>query len=125
MEAYCYQLMFSRSGLTQAPRLPATELAEHCYSFMFSYCPAIEEAPVLPAYTLADKCYMGMFQSSPNLTRIEVHAADISAPNCTTNWMLDTAPHGTFLCPADNPWPSNRSCNGIPKGWKVQAMDKT
>ncbi len=124
LETLCYSLMFSRTPIQKSPALPATRMADKCYAYMFAYCPALEEAPVLPADTLAMRCYMGMFQSASSLSRIEVHATDFSAPDCTTNWLLDAAQHGTFICPGSSHYLTGRSIHGIPKGWEVQDMDK-
>jgi hypothetical protein len=50
--------MFSGcSALTTAPELPATELADNCYSYMFSGCTSLTQSPELPATKLASSCY--------------------------------------------------------------------
>jgi hypothetical protein len=42
---YCYYYMFSHcTSLTQAPELPATELASNCYHYMFVYCDSLTQA---------------------------------------------------------------------------------
>jgi hypothetical protein len=41
--------------------LPATDLAEGCYSYMFYFCSSLTAAPKLSATTLASYCYVGMF----------------------------------------------------------------
>ena len=61
------------SVLTSAPELPATKLAESCYSNMFSGCTSLTSAPKLPATTLAVGCYSNMFNGCTSLT---------SAPHC-------------------------------------------
>ena len=62
MKSYCYAMMFyGCTGLTSAPELPATSLADHCYLEMFERCTALEEAPELPAVDLAESCYSYMF----------------------------------------------------------------
>ena len=123
LETSCYHLMFTRTALQKAPELPATSLANECYAYMFAYCSDLEQAPVLPAESLVEKCYMGMFQSCSRLSQVEVHATQVSAPECTTNWMLDTQPHGTLRCPAASPWlGAERSADTIPKGWEVQVI---
>ncbi len=58
----CYSDMFEGcTSLTKAPVLPATNLADNCYWCMFNGCTSLTEAPVLPATNLADNCYCGMF----------------------------------------------------------------
>ena len=124
LDICCYMMMFAHTALQKAPVLPATQLAEKCYAYMFSYCPDLERGPVLPAATLEEKCYMGMFQSDSRLSYVEVHASDISAQDCTTNWMLDTPARGTFVCRTDSLWVSNRSHHGVPKGWEIKEMEQ-
>ena len=58
LEPGCYQNMFlGCTGLTQAPELPATILAEACYAGMFYGCTGLTQAPELPATTLKENCY--------------------------------------------------------------------
>ena len=65
---YCYQQMFSGcTGLAQAPALPATTLANYCYENMFKRCAALTQIPALPATTLANYCYRYMFDSCTSL----------------------------------------------------------
>ena len=54
--------------LTQAPELPATTLADNCYSYMFNTCASLVTAPALPATTLSRECYTAMFQGCTGLT---------------------------------------------------------
>ena len=64
----CYSAMFEGcSVLTSAPELPAKTLAYSCYSYMFNNCTSIESAPTLPATTLAAYCYNSMFSGCTNL----------------------------------------------------------
>ena len=71
MGVNCYREMFSNcTGLTQAPDLPATTLAEGCYWSMFSNCTGLTQAPDLPATTLAHSCYRNMFQMCTSLTQV-------------------------------------------------------
>ena len=65
----CYTIMFQRcTSLTSAPKLPATTLTEGCYSFMFQGCTSLTTAPELPAITLAQSCYQDMFSDCRSLT---------------------------------------------------------
>lgn len=65
----CYSYMFSNCpSLTIAPELPATILANDCYYNMFGYCSSLTTAPALPATTLAEYCYRYMFQDCTALT---------------------------------------------------------
>ena len=67
---YCYSYMFYNCiNLTTALELPATTLAIYCYNGMFNGCTSLTTAPSeLPATTLADYCYNGMFNGCTSLT---------------------------------------------------------
>ena len=66
---HCYTSMFSNcTNLTAAPELPATTLAYACYNQMFSKCTSLTAAPELPATTLTESCYRGMFSNCTSLT---------------------------------------------------------
>ena len=68
MSENCYTRMFQNcTSLSEAPSLPATELAKFCYSAMFSGCTSLSEAPALPAKKLADWCYSAMFKGCTSL----------------------------------------------------------
>ena len=118
LAAFCYGEMFSDcTGLTTAPELPATTLNYCCYQGMFKDCTGLTTAPELPATTLAEDCYKKMFSGCTNLASVTCKATDISASDCTTDWLKDVAAKGTFT-PADNTvaWVKD-SPNGIPTGW--------
>ena len=116
----CCQEMFSRcTSLTTAPELPATTLAAHCYHNMFNGCTSLTTAPELPATTLAESCYQQMFLNCSSLSSIKCLATDISAYNCTTNWVDGVAASGTFTKAASmSSWTTG--VNGMPSGWSVE-----
>ena len=71
---YCYRAMFSwATYLTKAPALPATNLAQGVYWYMFESC-AITEAPELLAETLVQECYGHMFTTCSSLNFIKCMA---------------------------------------------------
>ena len=112
----CYSSMFSGcKKLTTAPELPATTLADYCYIGMFYGCTSLTTAPELPATTLVDGCYYGMFQNCSSLNSITVYANDISALNCTTDWLSGVASSGTFRNLGSATY--SRDTSGIPTGW--------
>ena len=119
LTASCYQEMFANNpSLTAAPELPAMTLAPNCYYSMFSGT-AITRAPDLPAKTLVNNCYYGMFENCNSLTYIKCLATDISAADCTKNWVNGVASAGTFVRDGNmNDWEIN-SINGIPEGWTI------
>ena len=116
----CYSSMFNGcTSLTTAPALPATTLALFCYNSMFAVCTSLTTAPELPATTLGRSCYDSMFYKCTKLNYIKCLATDISATNCTSNWVSGVASTGTFVKAADmTSWKTDTS--GIPRGWTVQ-----
>ncbi len=78
---FCNLFSFCTS-LTQAPALPATTLADECYSYMFSGCTSLTQAPVLPATTLVDECYYKMFSGCTSLTQAPELPATTLATSC-------------------------------------------
>ena len=145
LEYQCYNSMFyGCKSLTQAPALPATTLANRCYYYMFKGCSSLSTAPALPATTLAQDCYNSMFDGCTSLTispelpaeilysgcysymfygctklkYIKCLATDISATNCTTDWVNGVAATGTFVKSLNmSEWTTG--INGIPTGWTV------
>ena len=91
------------SVLTSAPELPATTLADNCYSFMFYGCTSLTSAPELKATTLAGSCYDNMFYGCTSLTSAPELKATTLAVSCY-NYMfsgctkLSTV---TMLAPSD------------------------
>ena len=118
---YCYDGMFSQCyGLTTAPVLPATTLANYCYDAMFNQCTGLTAAPELPATTLANYCYRSMFYECFNISYIKCLATNISASNCTSQWVAGVqTTSGTFVKNANmSSWTTG--FNGIPSNWTVQ-----
>ncbi len=119
----CYNAMFKEcASLTSAPALPATTLEVNCYSAMFEGCTSLTKAPDLPATTLADLCYRQMFTGCTALKEIKCLATDISASDCTTDWVKDVptgTPPGTFT-KASGMTGWTTGADGIPSGWTSQ-----
>lgn len=116
----CYNNMFNGcTSLTTTPELPATTLADSCYGSMFSDCTSLTTAPELPATTLAPYCYYDMFNGCTSLNSIKCLATNISATNCTTDWVIGVAASGTFTKKSSmSSWTTGIS--GIPSGWTVE-----
>ena len=119
---YCYVSMFAGCvGLTTAPSiLPATTLEDSCYQNMFASCTSLTTAPELPATTLADSCYRYMFQNCSSLNYIKCLAINgINQNNSTYRWVNRVASSGTFVKHPDaTSWPTGN--NGIPANWTVE-----
>ena len=116
--SYCfYRLFLSCTGLTSAPELPATTLAQNCYYTMFCGCTGLTAAPELPATTLAQSCYNQMFEGCERLNYIKMLATDVPI-NCTTDWVKGVASTGTFVKNAAATWDIT-GASGVPSGWTV------
>lgn len=122
VEAYCFLEMFTTcESLVTVPTdmLPATTLALGCYWSMFKYCSGLTNAPALPATTLANYCYSRMFQGCTLLNSITCLARDVSATNCTEEWVNGVAANGTFTkAQGFQGW--SQGVDGIPDGWTVE-----
>lgn len=119
----CYISMFHGcTNLTSAPTLSATILAGSCYEKMFQDCINLTTAPDLPAPTLVTSCYSSMFNGCSSLNRIKCLATNITATNCTKNWLLSVSTTGTFSkSKKTTDW--STGSNGIPNGWTVVNAD--
>ena len=119
LASFCYSSMFMGcTSLTTAPALPSTTLEIMCYKSMFEGCTSLTTAPALPATTLIFLCYGNMFHNCAKINYIKCLATDISARNCTSNWVSGVASTGTFVKSPDmNDWTEGAS--GIPTGWTV------
>lgn len=114
----CYEGMFWNCQFETAPALPATTLAPYCYKTMFMGNPNLTAAPDLPAATLVSECYNEMFAYCTKLSSVKCLATDISAYNCTKNWLQTVKSSGTFI-KASSMTSWSRDVNGIPSGWTV------
>ena len=138
---------FRESNITKAPKLPVSKVIPNtCYANMFNkcvslrdvsnielsadeigteaclqmfyYCESLMKAPVLKIKTLSDSCYKNMFKSCRRLNYIKCLATDISATDCTYDWLNGVSATGTFVKPANmSGWTTGTS--GIPAGWTV------
>ena len=116
----CYSSMFYGCiSLTTAPELPATALTNDCYREMFYGCTSLMIAPELPATTLTSQCYYQMFRGCSSLNYIKCLATDISANNCTFNWVIGVSSSGLFVKNPDmTNWGSGN--NGVPSNWVIK-----
>ena len=90
----------------------------YCYGYMFGFPSPFTTAPELPATTLSEGAYYHMFDECYNLNDVTCFATDISATNCTTDWLYGAAATGTFTRDQNNTsWTIGTS--GIPSGWTV------
>lgn len=92
-------------------------LPDACYVGLFMGCKSLVKAPDLPAGNLSKLCYRSMFSGCTNLKYIYSAATNISASNCTLEWVKGVASTGDFYAqsPAIVNWTTGD--NGIPAGW--------
>lgn len=110
--------------------LPARNLGVACYAEMFKNCTGLTAAPALPATTLSRESYKEMFAGCSNLSMVLCDAVDISAANCTQDWLQGVK--GTGLLAGNHyetAW-TKGSASGVPVGWEasnyffVKAMEE-
>ena len=118
----CYANMFNRClNLMDVSNieLSADEIGTEGCLQMFYYCEHLKKAPVLKISTLGSGCYKNMFFNCKNLNYIKCLATDISATDCTTDWVNGVSATGTFVKPANmTGWTTGTS--GIPAGWTIE-----
>lgn len=120
-DCYIYGNVMSLIDAKNFPTLKEfdTTNGEAAFFSLFSYNTHIKNdgknALFLPATTLADYCYYFMFNGCTNLASVSCSATDISAKDCTTDWLQGVAATGTFTTPSTTDWTSG--FNGIPEGW--------
>lgn len=121
LERSCYGYMFAYcNSLSTAPELPATITigAEYCYAGMFNGCKSLTKAPELKTEILVEGCYYNMFKGCTSLIAVTCLAANVSATECTTDWLNGVAASGTFTKASSmTSWETGAS--GIPAGWTV------
>lgn len=99
--------------------LPVSDLPEYAYFCLFYDCSSLIKAPTLISKKPSASSYGVMFNNCSSLKEVTCLATDISAANCTSNWLNGVAATGTFYKdPSMSSWPEGKS--GIPSGWTVK-----
>lgn len=112
----CYNSMFEGcNSLKSAPSIRATELEMGCCAGMFRGCTSLTYAPSLQATKLAYGCYIEMFYECFSLNEVTTYANDISATDCTQDWLYGVSVSGTFYNLGGATYSEGPS--GIPSGW--------
>ena len=116
----CYSGMFSGcTSLKKAPVLPATVLALTCYCDMFTGCTSLKKAPALPATELVMYCYSSMFYGCKSLNYVKaMFINNRPSLGATSYWLWGVSLTGTFVKSKDATW-DVRGSSGIPDGWNV------
>ena len=124
-KARFYKLFANCKQLISAPELPATTLADNCYSAMFLRCSSLISAPKLPATTLATYCYCDMFNGCTNLTSAPELPATTLAANSYSHMFEDCTKLSTvtMLAPSDQITNSN-ACYYWLEGAGIEASSR-
>ena len=125
-KARFYQLFADCKQLISAPELPATTLADNCYSAMFVKCSSLISAPKLPATTLAANCYCDMFNGCTNLTSAPELPATTLAATSYSHMFEDCTKLSTvtMLAPSSQITNSNACYNWL-DGAGTEASSRT
>jgi hypothetical protein len=102
-------MFYGCTSLRYAPKLPATALANYCYSNMFNGCITMAVAPILPAQTLANYCYNSMFYGCSSLKYIATRNSSPLSSTYSSNWVYGIqVSSGNFISPiTTNPTGTN------------------
>lgn len=111
-------LFWKNSGITDASNIIMPQNTKNtCYHRMFEDCINLEKAPALPSATLEPYAYEYMFANCSKLVYVKCLATNMSATNCTSNWLGSVSSTGTFVKHPNATWPTGE--DGIPAGWTV------
>ena len=110
----CYTSMFyGCASLTNAPLiLPATTLASSCYYEMFYNCTSLITTPELPAKTLANYCYGYMFRGCTSITSAPELPATTLTQYCYQNMFYGCSKLSFIKCLA-----TNKNATNCLQGW--------
>ena len=79
-----FSALFYQSKVVNAKNLslPAVQLSNNCYEYMFGFCSDLLTPPKLSAIKLSEGCYQSMFLNCSSLTTIPELPATELAPHC-------------------------------------------
>lgn len=119
----CTQMFSGCTGMTVGPSILKPQNPEKiAYFKMFYNCKSLVSAPVISATTIGVSGCTQMFNGCTSLSYVKCLATDISATDCTTNWVRNVSATGTFIKdPGMSSWTTG--VDGIPSGWTVQNSD--
>lgn len=94
---------------------------DSAFTSLFSGCISLTQAPKLPATTLANYCYNSMFYGCSKLKEVRI-SATTTATNALDNWLSGVSPTGEFYCDP-NATIFQTGASGIPEGWRRLNID--
>ena len=92
----------------------------NAFEGMFMNCTMLQKAPRLPLQTLNEGTYKNMFSGCTNLNYIKCLATNISATDCTQNWVAGVQTNSGTFVKDDNMTSWTSGNNGIPTNWTVK-----
>ena len=117
----CYYSMFEGcTNLNAGPSMyNLRTLAYGCCAYMYCGCTSMYGLnDFLRPLTLVERCYNHMFYGCSSMDGLTCLATDISATECTNQWVEGVAASGYFYKnPNMSSWTTGVS--GIPSGWEV------
>ena len=114
------QMFMSCKYLVKVPQLPATTLAEDCYSCMFRGCTSLVETPAgwyLPAQTIALLSCDGMFQGCSELQKMAVAYSGTISADDWMDFLGGVSSTGTFYYSKNQTRENIQSI--VPSGWTL------
>lgn len=121
-----FSLFNGCSALTSAPKLPAIQIGQNSYRFMFKDCTSIEKVK-MDAVTFDNYACFHMFNGCTNLKEIKVKFDNwaTSYSSVFSSWVDGVATSGTLICPSALGTDANieRSVSRCPTGWTVTNND--
>ena len=87
---------------------------------MYEGCTSLTSATLPNVATLSTRSYKNMFKGCSRLAYINCPATNLSAEDCTLDWVNGVAANGTFVKASSADWSSKTGNDGIPAGWTVQ-----
>ena len=108
-------MFYQCRNIVLAPKINISSVTWAIFESMFQGCTSLSTPLELLATTLVGKCYKNLFSGCTSLNYIKCLATDISASDCTNNWLNGVAATGTIITPSSTSWTTGTS--GIPSGW--------
>ena len=77
----CYYYLLANTGITKAPELPAKEIPNNSYQYMFTMCGELPEAPAINVKSLGNYACQYMFDNCQNLKKANAITVENEAGN--------------------------------------------
>jgi hypothetical protein len=90
---------------------------------MFAGCTSITTAPELPATGLAQGCYSNMFNGCTNLNYIKAMFTTTPNISYTGAWVQNVSATGTFVKNSAAEWEVT-GVNSVPSGWTIETASE-